>query len=138
MLMMLMKSTDFIISSIPLLFKLSCGLSSIVYCAFSKNISFIIISKPGDNELHLITLPVSEKVHRSILSSLDEGPAAVVQIVLAPGLYRRLTPIRFDEVNSTGDVTVLCRMKAITERTSKSRNDINNIKESFNDHDLGN
>lgn len=71
--------------------------------------------------IHLIILPVSEKVNRSILPSLDDGPASVVHILLTPRLHWPVTPIWFKKIHSTSGMSSLHSMKAVTVRTLKSR-----------------
>lgn len=82
--------------------------------------------------LHLITLPVPEKVNRSILSPLDYGPASIVHILFTPRLHQLVTGIWFKKVHSTSGMSSLHGMKAVAKRTSKSRKGEQHINILFN------
>ena len=51
---------------------------------------------------HLILLPVSEEVDRSVLSPLDDGPAALGLGLLAPRLQETVGTLWAQQVDPTG------------------------------------
>lgn len=66
---------------------------------------------------YLIAVPISEEVDGSIFSPLDKRPAASVHVMLTPGLYRRLRPIRLQKIRPAGGVSSLHRLKTVPKGT---------------------
>lgn len=65
---------------------------------------------------HLVVLPVSEEVNRSVSSGLDDGPAPAVYPLLTPHLHGPLDFIWFDEVHAAGGVAGVLGGEAVSER----------------------
>lgn len=88
---------------------------------------FCYLSLPTDflhSRTYLVTVPIPEKVDRSICPLLDNCPSSRVQAVLTPELHWLVAVFRFDHVNPTVGVPSFPGLLAVFEWTFWKRNTV--------------